>query len=327
MMEVGSIFHKRYKILSVLGRGGMSVVYLAWDQILNCKLAIKEILNTGFGTNDESSRNLFTSEAQLLRQLRHPAIPVVYDVIDEPERICIVMEFIDGSPMDAVLRAHGPQSVEAVVNWARQLAQFLSFIHERNIIYRDMKPANVILSQDNQLKIVDFGIACSTQDNATQIIMGTHGYAPPELYRGQYDQRTDIFSLGMTLHHLLTGIVPDAGNQYLPASHWRLDIPMSLSAIIDRCVQANPDHRYQSCRELLSALDHLPVNTATKNGYPDSFNSFEENHIFNTAPHADISVPTDPVISAQDDSVFSLPFSVVLLNPENQVAAPIANAN
>ena len=160
MIEVGSIFHNRYKILSVLGRGGTSVVYLVKDQKLNIKLAIKEIefLNTNNTKYDISTRQLTMSEVQLLKNLKHPAIPAVYDVICDAEHICIVMEFIDGISLDALLRVHGPQRAEDVLNWAHQLAHFLSFIHEQSIIYRDMKPANIILCPNGHLKIVEIHI-------------------------------------------------------------------------------------------------------------------------------------------------------------------------
>lgn len=348
MLEIGSVFNERYEILKILGRGGMSVVYLGRDKRLNCKLAIKEILTTGIWEGEETHRRALMTEATLMRQLSHPAIPTVYDIVENPEHICIVMEYIEGTTLDAVVRASGPQSVENVLNWARQLAQFLSFIHGRSIIYRDMKPANVILCPDGQLKIVDFGIAHNAQDGPDKIIMGTRGYAPPELYRGQYDLRADIFSLGMTLHHLLTDIMPERSERYFPVRHWRPEISESLNAIIDKCVQADPALRYQNCQELLYDLNRCSMET-WRNDVPSSakigsadlphvapkqaaksifdfFKRFGKKKTICLAPNTDVTVPsvTTPLVQEEDPG-FSLPISAVLSHTDNltEVTAPL----
>lgn len=269
MLEIGSVFYERYEILRILGRGGMSVVYLARDQKLGCSVAIKESLKVDSEADKKSFERSLMIEAQILRQLNHPAIPAVYDIIEGSEHLCIIMEYIDGKPLDRLLREAGPQSVEKVVDWAQQLAQFLSFLHEHSVVYRDMKPANVILCPDGRLKVVDFGAARSMLSSPEQSSVGTRGYAPPEQYEHRDDLRADIFSLGMTLHHLLTGIVPTADKRYFPVCHWKPNISTSLSAIIDKCVQPDPAFRYQNCQELLSALNYLATNVSTENADPD----------------------------------------------------------
>ena len=141
-----------------------------------------------------------------------------------------------------------------------QLCDALSYLHSQNppIIYRDMKPANVMLKPEGNIKIIDFGIAreYKEQNLADTTVLGTKGYAPPEQYSGQTDPRSDIFALGMTMHHLLTGMDPRSGEAYASVRQWNPELSEGIEIIIDRCVEPAPENRYQSCTDLLYDLEH-----------------------------------------------------------------------
>lgn len=260
MAEIGTILEDKYEILREIGRGGMSVVYLAMDTHLNKQWAVKEIRKQGNGKKDEIVVNSLLAEANLMKGLDHPALPRIVDIIDSGNTIFVVMDYIEGESLDKILKADGVQSEELVITWAKQLCDALSYLHTQTppIIYRDMKPANVMLKPEGNVKIIDFGIAreYKEQNLADTTVLGTKGYAPPEQYSGQTDARSDIYALGMTMHHLLTGIDPMAGGGYVPVRMWNPELSEGIELIIDRCVRPAAENRYQNCRDLLYDLEH-----------------------------------------------------------------------
>ena len=260
MTEIGSIIDGKYEILTEIGRGGMSVVYLAMDKRLNKQWAVKEILKKANGKNGEIIVNSLLAEANLMKRLDHPTFPRIVDIIDNGVTIYVVMDYIEGESLDKVLNEYGAQPEEKVINWAMQIADALSYLHSQKppIIYRDMKPANVMLKPEGNVKIIDFGIAreYKEQNLADTTVLGTKGYAPPEQYSGQTDPRSDIFALGMTMHHLLTGVDPRNGEPYAPVRQWNPELSEGIEAIIDKCVQPAAENRYQSCADLLYDLEH-----------------------------------------------------------------------
>ncbi len=260
MAEIGTVIDGKYEILKEIGHGGMSVVYLAMDKRLNKQWAVKEIRKTGGGKNDAVVVNSLLVEANLMKRLDHPALPRIVDIIDNGITIYVVMDYIEGESLDKILKEYGAQSEEQVVAWAKQLCDALSYLHSQKppIIYRDMKPANVMLKPEGNIKIIDFGIAreYKEQSLADTTVLGTKGYAPPEQYSGQTDARSDIFALGMTMHHLLTGVDPRSGEAYAPVRQWNPEISEGVEMIIDRCVEPAPENRYQSCADLLYDLEH-----------------------------------------------------------------------
>ncbi len=260
MAEIGSVIEGKYEILKQIGKGGMSVVYLAMDKHLNKQWAVKEIRKKGEGKNDEIIVNSLLAEANLMKKLDHPALPRIVDIIDNGVTIYVVMDYIEGESLDKVLKAEGPQPEEVVIEWAKQLCDALSYLHSQKppIIYRDMKPANIMLKPEGNIKIIDFGIAREYKEQALSdtTVLGTKGYAPPEQYSGQTDARSDIFALGMTMHHLLTGIDPRSGEAYAPVRMWNPELSEGIEIIIDRCVQPAPENRYQNCEDLLYDLEH-----------------------------------------------------------------------
>ncbi len=260
MTEIGTVIDGKYEILKEIGRGGMSIVYLAMDKHLNKQWAVKEIRKKGSGKNDEIVVNSLLAEANMMKKLDHPSLPRIVDIIDNGITIYVVMDYIEGESLDKILDEFGAQPEELVVNWAKQLCDALSYLHAQRppIIYRDMKPANVMLKPEGNIKIIDFGIAreYKEQNLADTTVLGTKGYAPPEQYSGQTDPRSDIFALGMTMHHLLTGVDPRNGEPYASVRQWNPELSEGIEIIIDRCVEPAAENRYQSCTDLLYDLEH-----------------------------------------------------------------------
>lgn len=266
MAQIGSVIDGKYEILTEIGKGGMSVVYLAMDKRLNKQWAIKEIRKKGGGKNDEIVVNSLLAEANMMKRLDHPALPRIVDIIDNGITIYVVMDYIEGESLDKILAEYGPQPEELVIGWAKQLCDAFSYLHSQKppIIYRDMKPANVMLKPEGNVKIIDFGIAreYKEQNLADTTVLGTKGYAPPEQYSGQTDARSDIYALGMTMHHLLTGVDPRTGEPYAPVRQWNPELSEGIEAIIDKCVQPASENRYQSCADLLYDLEHPELITS-----------------------------------------------------------------
>lgn len=263
MASVGQVIDDKYEILKLIGQGGMSRVYLAMDKRLNKQWAIKEIEKRAKDKNNEIVIQSAIAEANLIKQLDHPAIVRIVDIIDNGDVIYIIEDYIEGETLSSVLETQGAQPQELVIEWAMQICEALEYLHTRKppIIYRDMKPANVMIKPDGNIKVIDFGIAREYKDQslADTVSLGTKGYAAPEQFggKGQTDARTDVYCLGVTLYHLLTGQNPcEPPYEIYPIRHWNPQLSAGLEAIIQKCTQLNPDDRYQSCAELLYALHH-----------------------------------------------------------------------
>lgn len=260
MTEVGTVIDGKYEILKEIGRGGMSIVYLAMDKRLNKQWAVKEIRKKGSGKNDEIVVNSLLAEANMMKKLDHPSLPRIVDIIDNGVTIYVIMDYIEGESLDKILNEYGAQPEELVIGWAKQLCDALAYLHSQkpSIIYRDMKPANVMLKPEGNIKIIDFGIAreYKEQNLADTTVLGTKGYAPPEQYSGQTDGRSDIFALGMTMHHLLTGVDPRNGEPYALVRQWNPELSEGIEIIIDKCVEPAAENRYQTCADLLYDLEH-----------------------------------------------------------------------
>ena len=261
MLEIGSLVDGKYKILNVIGKGGMSVVYLAMNERANKQWAIKEIRKDGV-QNYEVVRQGLIAETNLLKRLSHPNLPSIVDVIDDKDTFLIVMDYIEGIPLSQVLE-EGKQPQEKVVDWALQLCSVLQYLHSQDnpIIYRDMKPSNVMLKPDGSVMLIDFGTARTFKHNRIEdtTCLGTVGYAAPEQFggRGQTDARTDIYCLGATLYHLVTGQNPsEPPYEMYPITEWDSTLSTGLESIIWQCTQQNPDDRFQNCEELKFALEH-----------------------------------------------------------------------
>lgn len=263
-MEIGSLVDHKYKILDILGRGGTSCVYLAENIHIKKQWAIKEVYkHTSMGSLENG--NKLIAETKILTKLSHPGLPNIVDVMETETAYLVVMEYIEGISLEKELEDHGPQSEENVVKWGKQLCDVLQYLHSQNppIIYRDMKPSNIMLKPNGDVVLIDFGIA--REYNAEHVrdttYLGTHGYAAPEQYDGnaQSDARTDIYGLGMTLYRLLSGqdpCVPPYGIQ--PIKEFNKNASRHIERVIHKCTELKQDNRYQTANELKLELDKKP---------------------------------------------------------------------
>ncbi len=264
MSKLGDVIDGKYEILKEVGRGGMSIVYLAMDNRLNKQWAVKEVRRKGSNSQNQIVVQSLLAEANLMKKLDHPHLPRIVDIIENGQTIYIVMDYVEGESLDKLLKSQGAQDQEAVIEWGKQLAEVLDYLHTREpaIIYRDMKPANVMLRPDGSVKLLDFGIAREYKENNTEdtVSLGTKGYAAPEQFggMGQTDARTDVYCLGVTLYHLVTGKNPcEPPYEIMPIRTVNPKLSSGLEVVIQKCTQTNPDERFQSCAEVLYALNHL----------------------------------------------------------------------
>lgn len=262
MRKTGELIDGRYKILRKLGEGGMSVVYLAVNEKVNKHWAIKEVKKEGV-ENFETVHQRLLTEADILKRLHHPNLPDIVDIIENEETFLLVMDYIEGRQLESIVQEYGPQKEETVVNLGKQLCDVLSYLHSQNppIIYRDMKPANVMVQKDGKVVLIDFGTAREFKASQAEdtLCLGTCGYAAPEQYKGQgqSDIRTDIYCLGVTLYYLLTGHNPICKPyEIYPIRYWNTNLSSGLEMIILKCTRKNPSKRYQSCEELQQELSH-----------------------------------------------------------------------
>ncbi len=262
MLEIGSLVDGKYKILNKVGQGGMSVVYLAMNEKANKQWAVKEVRKDGIKDFEVVKQGL-VAETDILKKLSHPNLPSIVDVIDTQDSFIIIMDYIQGNSLNKALDEYGALPQESVISWAKQLCDVLGYLHTRDpaIIYRDLKPANIMLKPDGNITLIDFGTAREFKEKnlADTTCLGTVGYAAPEQFggMGQTDGRTDIYCLGATLYHLVTGVNP-CGPPYeiKPIREINPALSSGFERIIAKCTQRDPNFRYQSAAELMYALEH-----------------------------------------------------------------------
>lgn len=260
MFEVGSVIGGKYRILGELGHGGMSTVYLVVNEKTNKLWAMKKVRKVEDGDKKYLKESLKV-EIETLKRLKHPNLPSVVEVIEQQEEYLVVMDYIEGITLENLLQEKGSLDEEEVVRYTIQLCDVLSYLHTRKpaIIYRDMKPSNVVVKPDGNVVLIDFGTAREFKKNAARDTnnLGTRGYAAPEQFgqRGQTDARTDIYCLGMTMYHLLTAHNPiEPPYEVYPITKWNAGFSQGLDKIIRKCIHKNPKDRFQSADELMRAL-------------------------------------------------------------------------
>lgn len=272
-LEKEALLNDRYRIQRVIGQGGMGTVYLAEHERLGTIVAVKEVVgNAKTEAEKEQALKQVEIEARLLVKLNHPNLPKVTDAFVENERCYIVMEYVEGVTLDTRFKEAGkPLDVAEVVDWALQIADVLAYLHSQDppIIFRDLKPANVMVQPDGSIRLIDFGIARRFQPGASKdtALFGSVGYSPPEQFgTRQTDARADIYAFGASLHHLLTGRDPAADPfKWPPARSLNPAIPESLSQVIQACLAIDPDHRpdgmHQVALSLLAVREELRART------------------------------------------------------------------
>ncbi len=261
-LETGTLLDGKYRILHEVGRGGMSIVYMAINEKANKTWAVKEVRKDGV-LDFEAVRQGLIVETEMLKRLRHPHLPSIIDIIEDENTLLIVMDYIEGVPLSKVLSEYGAQPQEHVIEWGKQLCDVLSYLHSQDppIIYRDMKPSNVMLKPDGNLTLIDFGTAREFKEKKIEdtTCLGTIGYAAPEQFggMGQTDARTDIYCLGATLYHLVTGLNPgEPPYEMKPIRSVNPRLSSGLEKILLKCTQRNPEDRYQQCFDLRYALEN-----------------------------------------------------------------------
>lgn len=266
MLVPGSYVINRYEIIAKIGSGGMADVYKAKDHVLNRLVAIK-VLKQEYST-DATFVKKFRVEAQSAAGLSHPNIVSVYDVGEDDGVYFIVMELVQGITLKNYIDMKGKLDIREALNISVQIAAGLSAAHENRIIHRDIKPQNIIMSRDGKVKVTDFGIAkVADSTTVTTTAAGTVHYISPEQARGGYsDERSDIYSLGITMYEMVTGRVPFEGetnvavalmhiqSEMVPPRKLEPSIPVSFEKIILKCTQKKPERRYASAKELIADL-------------------------------------------------------------------------
>lgn len=265
ILPKGAVLQNRYEVIKVLGVGGMGAVYLTQDlrfSGVTRLCALKEMIST---TPDPHVRRLavqsFMREANILVQLNHPGIPQIYDFFTEGVRSYLAMEYVKGSDLEEVLEnTQGMLKEEIVVDWAIQVCDVLMYLHGRDpaIVFRDLKPSNIMLRDQNKIALIDFGIAKAFEVGQKGTMIGTEGYSPPEQYKGVADPRGDVYALGATMHHLLTKRDP----RLEPPFTFHEEPPILLNpalskgtnVVIMKALEYDPQKRFQSAGEFKEAL-------------------------------------------------------------------------
>jgi serine/threonine protein kinase len=270
MIDSNTIVGGRYRVVKPLGGGGMKMVYLAEDLRLSARsCALAEMVDSF--TNPEMQQQAvaaFQREADMLAQLSNEHIPRVYDRFSDQNRHYLVMEFVDGVTLEDEMKAAGSKLAESrVVDIALQILDTLAYLHslEPAVIYRDLKPSNVMLTTSEQVKLIDFGIARHFQPLSNATMIGTQGYAPPEQYRGRVEARSDLYALGATMHHALSGRDPTAEPPFSfpPLGKLRPEINPTLAALVDNALSYDVESRVPDALEFKRRLLGIKIERLT----------------------------------------------------------------
>lgn len=281
-LKDNAVLLSRYKVMGVLGGGGMGTVYQARDLHFPDAyrlVAIKEM--QALATDPAlraSTLKTFQREANILATLSHSAIPKIFDFFDDGERAYLVMEYINGSDLELLLQKTRELPVDKIIEWAIDLCDVLHYLHSHEpepIVFRDMKPSNVMIDSRGKVRLIDFGIAKTFVSGVKHTMIGTEGYSAPEQYKGDVTPQSDIYSLGATLHHVLTRkdprLEPPFSFNERPIRELNPKVPAPLVEIIERALMFNARERFQNCAEMKEALETmrlrpgvvaLPVSTA-----------------------------------------------------------------
>lgn len=300
------ILHNRYQIRSVLGQGGMGTVYMGEDLHLNNRRCVIKQLRDDFYRDEDRQKavSFFEREAGMLINLEHPNIVKILDRFTQDGKYFLVMEYVEGEDFHNIMqrREGEPYSESQVISWALEICDVLEFLHGQNppVIYRDLKPSNVMLNTKGQIKLVDFGIARHVEEEGENTHVVSAGYSPPEQYWGGASRQSDIYALGATMHFLLTGNDPEPLKPSSPKS-----INSSVSTYIDELVQKatsqEPKERFDSVQEFREALLHEGFEEAPDN--PKSWFTQTVAAVIFVIAFAFVFIGWEPVMNAFKPSV------------------------
>lgn len=259
MLEEGKKLAEKYRIDELVGKGGMGSVYRAEDLCDHTIWAVKE------ERISRSNEQLLRQESAILLKLNHPLLPKAREIFEINEYLYIVMEFVRGQTLQSILNENGKVPESVAWKWFQQISDVLAYLHglDTPIVYRDLKPSNIMIQPSGDIKLIDFGLAEEYRTNKRQgkkILALTRGYAAPEQYDGRYrdDVRTDIYALGVTMHYAVTGKNPNKPPfRFRPVRKLNSSVSYAMEYIIGKCIQPSPDKRYANACELSRELQNM----------------------------------------------------------------------
>jgi outer membrane protein assembly factor BamB/tRNA A-37 threonylcarbamoyl transferase component Bud32 len=273
-LQKGQLLQDRYEVQEVVGRGGMGAVYRARDKNFKAirLVAVKEMITRV--TDDLIRKNIykiFEREANILATLRHPSIPRIYDYFIENDRAYLVLEFVNGKNLEQIVsEADDFFTEQQVLGWGVEICDVLDYLHSYQpeaIVFRDIKPSNIMINLQGHVALVDFGIAKVFEGDQKNTMVGTQGYSPPDQYRGEATPKVDIYAMGATLHHLLTLKDPQLEAPFSfgerPINETNANVSPELIAVVDRALAYKPEDRYESTAEMKDALINVAQQTGT----------------------------------------------------------------
>ncbi|GAB4510680.1 MAG: PQQ-binding-like beta-propeller repeat protein [Anaerolineae bacterium] len=274
-LKANTILMNRYRIMGLIGGGGQGAVYQARDLNFPDAKRLVAVKEMHYSTGDPGVRAAtmatFQREANILATLAHPAIPKIFDFFDQNNRAYLIQEYINGSDLELLLTKTKELPINKVIEWAIDLCDVLHYLHSQPepIIFRDMKPSNIMIDSLGKVRLIDFGIAKIFVSGVKNTMIGTEGYSAPEQYKGDVNPLSDIYGLGATLHHVLTRkdprLEPPFSFNERPIPEFNQQASPGLIAIIDKALQMEPSNRFQNCAEMKEALERLRYAPAAVN--------------------------------------------------------------
>ncbi|MBV8138311.1 MAG: protein kinase [Deltaproteobacteria bacterium] len=338
-LSEGHLLDNRYRVRKVLGVGGMGRVYLSNDtRLANRPVAVKEMI-LGDGIAEKKAIEDFTREATVLARLSHPGIPTLIDHFAENSRHYMVMEFVAGGDLEKVIQQSGGKLGEdRTLRWARQILSVLEFLHSQNppIVYRDLKPGNIMIDKEGRAMLIDFGIARFLPKGGRATQIGSPGYAPPEQYVGNVEPRSDLYSLAATMHHLLTGRDPvlEPPFSFPPVTQLAREVSSATAAAVDRALHLEIPKRFPSARAMLDALPEPTPENSAQNGHAGGSLGTMQTVVLSSpisqpprgvrpSPPTPRSITPAPRAVPTPSSITNIP-TVVLNNPSSPVGVSAA---
>ncbi|HBN85557.1 MAG TPA: hypothetical protein DDZ89_17135 [Clostridiales bacterium] len=274
-MQQQDIIEGKYRIMDILGQGGSGTVYLAENIRIGNLWAVKEINHAAVLTNP-------LDEAYMMGKLYHPALPRVFDIYNQKNITYIVMEYFDGESMEQIIRDKKLPNEQELKEWALEICSVMMYLHNHKdgcIVYRDLKPGNIMILPDNSIRLIDFGIAREYKEetNSDTVYIGTKGFAAPEQFgNGQSDKRTDVYGFGITLYCLATGLLPDHKDFNPSAVSKDRTIPAFLKTIILKCIAVDPNNRYGCFEEILDEIKEADQNSIERKQSREKHNTIRD---------------------------------------------------
>ena len=256
---IGAIIENTYRITAMLGKGVLGTVFLAEHIRTKKKWTVKCFDKKHKDIAQISKRTLV--ETGILNNISHPGLPTIADILETSDMLFVIMDYIEGTPLSSIIANHGAQPESTVIEWFKQLCSTMNYLHSRQpaVIHNDIHPQNIMLRPDGKLIMIDFGSSFELVGSEEKtLLLGTTFFAAPEKYNGVVDTRTDIYALGMTMYSLLTGYDPSKPPYTLSSlREISPNVSLGLESIVEKCLERNPDDRYQKIEEILCELDNI----------------------------------------------------------------------